>query len=669
MNIGTKLGSAFSGILFIFLISAGINYFLIESSIKIQNRVSDIRLKTVVLGKDIETGIQASLASLRGYMILGDDPIKAKAMINSRQAAWQDIDNAINGFNKLSLNWTVPANVALLKKLDTTLEEFRVAQQEVESISHTDANIPSYNVLLKDAAPRASLMLNALNKLIDEEETLKANKPRKQLLKYLADTRGSFAIGLANIRAYLLSGDDVFRQNFDAKWAVNEERYKDVMKNKHLFTPSQLANWNQYIKVRNEFSKLPPKMFDLRAAKDWNKANYFLGTKAAPKAKKAYDLLTTMRQSQDKLMSNDIALLHEKNDSIKLSIMVLTLLSIVTGVILATLITRNILSRLNPVVDKAKRIASNDLTGNAILEEGGDEITQLTHSINEMSGVLNNVIGSTVDSMSELANGSNEIKKANNIIAEDITSTSEQINLVAAAIEELTASAHDVSQNCFQASQSAGEALKLATSGGEKARISVTHMDSIKHTFTSSSKSILALKEKSQEVGDIVTVINSIADQTNLLALNAAIEAARAGEQGRGFAVVADEVKQLAGRTTEATSEVESAISSIQAEIHSAVTIMEEGNTKVEDGFSIATSTQESLDNILNSVNDVTSQIQTIASTAKEQSLVTEEIAKNADTILQSTTHLQDNSSNVKQLVDNVNNEANAKVTSLRNML
>ncbi len=669
MNIGKKLGFSFGSILLIFLLSAFVNFLLIESSIKIQKRLADVRLKTVVLGKDIETGIQASLASLRGYMILGADPTKAQSMQASRKKAWQNIDNAIKSFNKLSKNWTIPANVSLLKNLESTLEEFRLAQQEIEDISHIDANIPAYDLLLKEAAPRASLMLNALNKLIDEEETLKANKPRKQLLKYLADTRGSFAIGLANIRAYLLSGNAVFHENFINKWLVNEQRYQDIMKNKHLFTPSQLSNWNQYVKIRHEFSTFPSKMFELRAAKDWNKANYYLGTKAAPKAKQAYALLTKMRSSQDKLMRDDISLLHNTNDNIKLTITILTVLSIIVGIILATLITRNILSRLEPVVEKAKRIANNDLTGNSIREEGGDEITQLTHSINEMSNVLNNVIGSTVDSMSELANGSNDIKKSNDIIAEDITSANEQVNLIAAAIEELTASAHDVSQNCLHASINAEEALKLVTSGGEQAKSSVTHMNSIKHTFTSSSKSITTLNEKSQQIENIVNVIKSIADQTNLLALNAAIEAARAGEQGRGFAVVADEVRQLASRTTQATSEVESAISSIQTEIHSAVTVMEEGNKKVEDGFTMATNTQESLDYILSSINGVTSQIQTIASTAKEQSLVTEEIAKNADTILQATSHLQVNSSNIKKLIAQVNTEASDKVISLRNML
>jgi len=669
MKIGKKLGGAFSIILIIFLISASISLILINSSIKIQNRITDVRLNTVLLGKDIETHIQASLASLRGYMILGSDPAKAKAMTMSRKLAWEGIDNAIKEVDKHSLNWTVPKNIILLKELKTTLESFRIAQQNVEDISHTAANIPSYNILLTEAAPRATLMLNALNKLIDEEETLEANKPRKQLLKYLADTRGSFAIGLANIRAYLLSGDDIFRLDFNEKWQLNEKRLQNITENKYLFTPSQLKNWQNYIKLRDEFSLLPEKMFALRSADDWNKANYLLATKAAPQAKKAYSLLTKMRNSQDKLMADDIAMLSEKNSNIKYTLLSLALISIVFCIALAIFITRNIVSRLDPVVTRAQEIANNNLTGNAITEKDSDEITQLTHSINEMSEVLNHVVSSTANSMSALADGSSEIQTANHIIVDDIFSTNEQVNLVATAIEELTASAHDVSENCINASKYAEETSKLASLSGEHAKESVSHMTSIKCTFTETSKSIMALKEKSQEVGDIVNVINSIADQTNLLALNAAIEAARAGEQGRGFAVVADEVKQLASRTTEATSEVENAIFSIQKEVESAVTAMTEGTIKVEEGVIVTNNTQASLDNIINSIHSVANRIQTIASTAQEQSLVTEEVAKNTDTILQATTSLQEHSSNVKKLVDHVNNEANTKANELRKML
>ena len=227
--------------------------------------------------------------------------------------------------------------------------------------------------------------------------------------------------------------------------------------------------------------------------------------------------------------------------------------------------------------------------------------------------------------------------------------------------------------NSFTALKSEKEHLNESVATFDQIHVLISSIASslktIKMQNSEAAVSIDTLSERGQAIEQFVTQIQNISDQTNLLALNAAIEAARAGEQGRGFAVVADEVKQLASRTTEATSEVESAILSIQTEVDAAVNAMDEGIIKVDEGCVMTNNTQKSLDNIINSIYSVAEQIQTIASTAKEQSLVTEEIARNADTILQATTNLQEHSSNVNKLVAHVNGEASAKAAELRDML
>lgn len=133
-------------------------------------------------------GVNHSLASLRGYMILGDTPQNAKTMKVTRQAAWNFIENEIKEYDVLAKNWTVPANVKRLKDIKSELEAFKVAQQEIEDISHTDDNIASYKLLLTDAAPRAGQMLVHISAIIDEERALEATEARKLLLKNLADT-------------------------------------------------------------------------------------------------------------------------------------------------------------------------------------------------------------------------------------------------------------------------------------------------------------------------------------------------------------------------------------------------------------------------------------------------------------------------------------------------
>jgi len=670
LTIGKKLGLSFGIILLLMTLSASITYSLIIDNEKIQDKVVNLRMKTVLLGKDVINGINESLASLRGYMILGNDPKKAKAMKSSRQSAWNRIDSAIAEYDLIAKSWTVPANVKLLQDIKTELAAFKIAQQEIEDISQTDANIESYHLLLTDAAPRASQMLVYITAIIDEESKLEATRARKSLLKNLADTRGSFAIGLANIRAYLLSGDDVFKTNFEAKWQVNDNSVNAINANQHsLFTMSQQKLWKEFISVRNEFKNLPVQMFHLRSGEDWNKANYWLGTKAAPKASKILSLLSKMKVSQEQLLSNDITNAQNLVQTLKSTMIFLTLTSLILGVLCSVMFSRDLLMRLGGILTRAKHIADGDMTGKPLTVKGKDELSDLTSAINQMSFSLSNLVQKTANSMVEASQGTSKILVANQEMASGINEQTAQMEQIAAAVEELSNSSTEVANNCVNASDSSTKALELAKSGDNIVQNTLAQMVLIKDAFDNSSTAITSLSQQSKEIEDILSVIKGIADQTNLLALNAAIEAARAGEQGRGFAVVADEVRQLAGRTTEATSEVEGAIESMRRETDNAVSMMAEGSVKVEQGVEMTNDSASALANIITSVDNVVEQIQAIAATAEEQSMTTIEVAQNTESVSSVSQQVETSISNVVNMSNMVTQGTETKAKELLAMV
>jgi len=666
LTIGKKLGLSFGIILLLMTISAVVTYSLIVDNEKIQNKVVNLRMKTVLLGKDVINGMNQSLAGLRGYMILGNEPKKAKAMQDTRQAAWHSIESAIKEYDVLARNWTVPANVRRLKDIKSELEAFKTAQQEIEDISHTDDNISSYKLLLTDAAPRAAEMLTQITNIIDEESTLQASKARKSLLKNLADTRGSFAVGLANIRAYLLSGDDVFKTNFEAKWQINEQRVNTINESQvSLFTANQQKSWQAFTSVRNEFESLPAQMFSLRSNDDWNKGNYWLGTKAAPKASKILSLLSEMKSSQDQLLNSDIEEAASLVQTLKSTLIFLTLTSLVLGIVCSVLFSRDLLSRLGKILTRAKAIADGDMSGEALEVKGKDELSDLTIAVNQMSVSLSTLVKKTADSIIDASKGTSKILVANQEMASGVNEQTAQIEQISAAIEELSNSSLEVANNCVNASDSSTAALKLAKSGGEVVQNTLTQMVSIKEAFDSSSMAITSLSAQNKEIEDILSVIKGIADQTNLLALNAAIEAARAGEQGRGFAVVADEVRQLAGRTTEATAEVEGAIESMRRETDNAVNMMANGAVKVDQGVEMTNDAASSLSDIINSVDDVVAKIQTIAATAEEQSMTTAEVAQNTEAVSTVSQQVESGISNVVALSTTVTQDTEIKAKEL----
>ena len=232
-------------------------------------------------------------------------------------------------------------------------------------------------------------------------------------------------------------------------------------------------------------------------------------------------------------------------------------------------------------------------------------------------------ISTSIDSASSLLN------TTSGRIASGTGEIFSQASTVATASEEMFATSSDIARNCSLAAESSQRTSASAINAVEVVRGTITGMGKISERVQQTARTIDTLGTRSEQIGEIAETIQDIADQTNLLALNAAIEAARAGEQGRGFAVVADEVRALAERTTKATREIGEMIKAIQRETKEAVLAMEEGVHEVEKGVASSQMSGDVLEQILNQVNEGTMQINQVATAAEEQTATTSEITSN----------------------------------------
>jgi len=629
LTIQNKLFLGFGIVLALTTLASVNNIFMINNLSEDEHRLIELRMPTVLAGMELVDGIHLSLAGLRGYMILGKEPAKAEKFKAERQSGWDKIDQAMLQMEGFSKSWTDPKNIEMLDEVKALLAEFRTAQQEVEDISHTPENIPAIKVLLSDAAPRAEKILAALTAVIDEESEREATVERKKLLKLLADSRGSFAVGLANIRAYLLSGNIDFAKKFKAKWAVNEARFKQISDMHYLFNSSQSQQWSQYSKLRAEFSKLPVKMFELRAAADWNLANHWLGAKAAPKAAKILQIISQMRESQDALATIDKQGLEDDISYMQIMMVISAIVALALGAGIAVFISRMIVTRLSVIVDRARRIAGGDLTGSVLDIKGRDEIADLTDAINHMSSSLKNVIEQISDSAECMNASSEQLSTITQQTSQNIYEQQSQTEQVATAMTEMSMTVQDVSKNIAGTAQSAHEAHTETVEGAQIVEVSVTAITKLANQLEGAADVFQQLEQDSEDINTVLDVIKGIAEQTNLLALNAAIEAARAGEQGRGFAVVADEVRTLAGRTQASTQEINQVIEKLQSGSRSAVEVMKRSRDDAKKVVEQATKAGESLSAISISVGLINDMSTQIASAAEQQNSTTEEINRN----------------------------------------
>lgn len=297
-------------------------------------------------------------------------------------------------------------------------------------------------------------------------------------------------------------------------------------------------------------------------------------------------------------------------------------------IILMYLLRRSIVRQLDMIIEDVSHLAKCDLS-RKFDSSGNDEIAHVSRMINQLIEELCNVISRISATSNQVAASAQQLLSTAGQISHGAENVAVQTATVATAGEEMSATSGDIAQNCQMAAEGAQRASQSARNGAEVVEKTVAVMGQIAEKVQESAKTVASLGARSDQIGAIIGTIEDIADQTNLLALNAAIEAARAGEQGRGFAVVADEVRALAERTTRATKEIGEMIKAIQNETKGAVAVMEQGVHQVETGTMEAARSGEALRDILEHVNAVAVQVSQIATAAEEQTSTASEISNN----------------------------------------
>jgi len=291
---------------------------------------------------------------------------------------------------------------------------------------------------------------------------------------------------------------------------------------------------------------------------------------------------------------------------------------------------RKLITYMNELSGAAESIAKNDLT---ISVEPKSEKDVLGNSFKTMITNLTGMVRQLTSNAGELVSAATEISSASEQMSRGANDQSQQVEQVSSAIEEMTATIVESSNNAGEETDASKGASDTATSGGQIVSDTIQGMQKIADVVKESAESIAKLATSADQIGEIIGVIDDIADQTNLLALNAAIEAARAGEQGRGFAVVADEVRKLAERTGKATGEITEMIKGIQTETEEAVHSMETGIQEVDKGRTLADQAGNSLGEIVTMSGKVMDMIQQIATASEEQSSAAEQISKNVEQV------------------------------------
>lgn len=552
------------------------------------------------------TSLKNTRLSVAPFLSPGDK--HASAQIETLDAAWSELK--IEADNILAAEETVLALHDVAKTLGETIPQLQVEYDEVVEIL-LESGAPNDQIALAQRQPwLAERIIRSVSKVLEGgEDSIMA-----------ADSFGRDAKLFGRVLNGMLEGNLAMRIS-----QVTDEEAIDRL--------AEISDLFGFVEGSvDEILETSPELFQVRAASDQ------IFTDSQQLLQQTSILVDTFETLTDQRLINNTVI------SIAGVIALLSVLIIGVAIVrdtrqrLAETAARNEANQaaIQRLLDEMDGLADGDLTVQATVTEDFTGI--IADSINVSIEQLRALVKTINQTAVEVDTSAQETQSTAKELAEAAGHQAEEINYASQAVNDMSESMTIVSANASESAQVAERSLEIATSGGQVVRNTIEGMDTIREQIQDTSKRIKRLGESSQEIGDIIALINDIADQTNILSLNAAIQASMAGEAGRGFAVVADEVQRLAERVSGATRQIEALVSTIQTDTNEAVISMEQTTSEVVNGARLAQDAGVALEEIEKVSSNLADLIRNISDTAKKQTGSAEQIALRMTTIRDITT-------------------------------
>jgi len=590
ISVNLKLGLGFGLVLVLTSILALTGWTSLGGLIDRSNWMSDI------------TQLNASLTKLRivrlQYMLANGD-----------EAVAQNVQTSLDAFaaqqQKLLDSFKSPENLKLLTDQKAVITAY---QQSLNKMREAYRNGNAARQVMGDKADIANGQIDAL-----ETGVQQAPDSPERFTQYQAVTHAKEEFHLARyeVRGYTNSPS----AETEARAAAQIEKAIAGLKSlSAAFGTSQ----------QSALTSLETALGAYRSAvQSYKAANANIVSARAEMTTQGADIVTI----SDKLYDIQLDRRDAESTQARSLQLISTLLALLVGIIAALVITRQITRPIQDTLAVVERIASGDLSHN-IQVTRRDELGVLQQGIQRMGTTLRELISGIRDGVTQIASAAEELSAVTEQTSAGVNSQKIETDQVATAMHEMTATVQEVARNAEQASLAAADADGQARAGDKVVAEAIAQIERLAAEVARSTDAMTHLQQESNKIGSVMDVIKAVAEQTNLLALNAAIEAARAGEAGRGFAVVADEVRGLAQRTQKSTEEIEGLVAGLQNGTQQVATVMNNSRSLTDSSVELTRKAGVSLENITRTVSNIQSMNQQIAAAAEQQSAVAEEISR-----------------------------------------
>ena len=590
LSVSRKLGLGFGLVLVFTLALALIGWNSLSNMIQRSDRM--------VLVTDLGAATNRVQISRLEYMLTDGDEQAART-------AQADL-KALRDLHERILNVAVsPADIRLLKDMTNGITGY---QQALEQML---AAVASTQSARRDMIAQGNLVvgrINAVRARIDEQESA---DQRARLFQAFTGFNDQMLVTRYEVRGFMMTGSADRERTLANQMKTTLASLEQIEPLFVRLFPTDLQQLKSAL--QGYFASLDDYKRSLRAMKE-------IGPRMTEHANGLLHLTEQLQQNQ---------MVHRDNDSNQARLLQISgaLGALLLSLLAAVVITRQITQPLQETLEIARRIADGDLTSDARITRR-DELGVLQQGIQDMAGTLRELIGRIRDSATQIASSAEELSVVTEQTSTGVGKQKTETDQVATAMHEMSATVQDVARNAELAARAANEADNQARDGDRVVNEVVAQIERLAGEVNRSTEAMAQLEHESNKIGSVMDVIKAVAEQTNLLALNAAIEAARAGEAGRGFAVVADEVRTLAQRTQQSTEEIEELVAGLQNGTQRVASSLHSSHSLAGSSVELTRKAGAALGSINKGVSNIQSMNQQIAAAAEQQSVVAEQISR-----------------------------------------
>ncbi|MGU3813667.1 HAMP domain-containing methyl-accepting chemotaxis protein [Vibrio diabolicus] len=637
LTISGKLQLSFVLLAVLFMASAVFTYRNVTTVEQYASSLLKSDLPTVDTSRGIQQSVQASLSSIRAYMLLGGDE-EASARLS------EDVRNIM-----ASTDESLPTLQALISEQDfqaiqSQWNAVKVSLSKLIELSHSDENLPAHNLFINEAAPIAEVALDQLQSLINEESGNPFGGDRKRLFKVYADSYTSLANALSALRDFLLYGQQDHLDKYHDLIKYHNQSVAEIDSKLDRLTDNDQSLWSLFKEMQQLYFPLAEQVIALRQSPEWNESNLLMANELLPAADALDQSLETIVLAQQSRADQSGQGINQSIKNVLTTMLIAAALVLFAAVAISKYMGNTIGRRVKNLSERAKTIASGDVSQPPLTVVGKDELADLTDSINRMNQSLAGIVAGVNEKAHQVDTSMGALLESAQVTSLNVEQQQANIVEMGSQLDEIALAARNTLDQANQSVQKLSDSKGEIEQGRDALEQNKVTMESLHGSIETSSTQVTQLSKESEAIGRVTEVIEGLAEQTNLLALNAAIEAARAGDQGRGFAVVADEVRMLATRTTQSTTEINGIINAIQRSTNSVVEEIEHSQSLAEQGAEHIEKAVTRLLVTTEQIGSLNEQMAELAAAAEQQSHATSSITGLMSDITQSVDEVSNNS-------------------------